>query len=148
MKKITVLLGVVIGITICVILYLFVLRETAKDTPKTIAFIAGTPSHGEGNHVWDQDAQFLKQCLHGAANIESLKIDIHYDGWPQNPDDLDDVDAIVFLSDGFEQHPLKVPERLAKIRKLAKRGIGLAFLHYSIEPPEGAESDFLEWMGG
>jgi type 1 glutamine amidotransferase len=148
MKKITVLLGVVIGITIFVILYLFVLRETAQDTPKMIAFIAGTPSHGEGNHVWDQDAQFLKQCLHGAANIEDLKIDIHYDGWPQNPDDLDDADAIVFLSDGFEHHPLKVPERLSKIRKLARRGVGIAFLHYSIEPPEGAESDFLEWMGG
>ena len=94
------------------------------------------------------DAQFLKQCLHGAANIGSLNIDIHYNGWPQNPRDLDDADAIVFLSDGFEHHPLKAPERLKKIRKLAKLGVGLAFLHYSIDPPEGAESDFLEWMGG
>ena len=148
MKKATILLCAATGISACVILCLFALRGTAKDTPKTIAFISGTPSHGEGNHEWDQDAQFLKQCLHGAANIESLNIDIHYNGWPQNPRDLDDADAIVFLSDGIEHHPLKAPERLKKIRKLAKRGVGLAFLHYSIDPPEGAESDFLEWMGG
>lgn len=148
MKKATILLCAATGIPACLILCLFVLRGTAKDTPKTIAFISGTPSHGEGNHEWDQDAQFLKQCLHGAANIESLNIDIHYNGWPQNPRDLDDADAIVFLSDGIKHHPLKAPERLKKIRKLAKRGIGLAFLHYSIDPPEGAESDFLEWMGG
>ena len=148
MKKNTILLCTVTGIAAFVILYLFMHRKIPIDTPKTIAFIAGTPSHGEGTHVWDQDAQFLKQCLHGAPNIENLKIDIHYDGWPRNQSDLDDADAIVFLSDGFEHHPLKAPERLAKIRKLAKRGVGLAFLHYSIEPPEGAESDFLEWMGG
>ena len=148
MKKATILLCATTGISACVILCLFALRGTAKDTSKTIAFIAGTPSHGEGVHEWDQDAQFLKQCLHGAANIESLNIDIHYNGWPQNPRDLDDADAIVFLSDGVEHHPLKAPERLKKIRKLAKRGVGLAFLHYSIDPPEGAESDFLEWMGG
>ena len=148
MKKITIVLFVAAGITAWVILYLFVFKETAKDTTKTIAFIAGTPSHGEGNHEWEKDAQLLKQCLQEAPGIEDLKIDIYHDGWPQNPSVLDNADAIVFLSDGFEHHPLKVPERLAKIRKLAKQGVGLAFLHYSIEPPEDAESDFLEWMGG
>jgi len=148
MKKATILLCAAIGITACVILCLFALRGNAKHTPKTIAFIAGTPSHGEGDHEWDQDAQFLKQCLDGAANVESLNIDIYYDGWPQNPRDLDNADAIVFFSDGVERHPLKSPERREKIRKLAKRGVGLAFLHYSIDPPEGAASDFMEWMGG
>jgi type 1 glutamine amidotransferase len=131
-----------------VILCFFGLRGIAENTPRKIAFIAGRPSHGEGNHEWDKDAQFLRQCLHGAANVESLNIDIHYDGWPRDPHDLDDADAIVFLSDGFEHHPLKEPERLGKIRELARHGIGLVFLHYSVDPPEGAESDFLEWMGG
>ncbi len=148
MKKITILLCAATGIAAIVIVCLFMHREIPDNTPKTIAFIAGTPSHGEGNHEWDKDAQFLKHCLDGAPGIQDLKIDIHYDGWPKNSSDLDDADAIVFLSDGFEHHPLKEPGRLEKIRKLAKRGAGLAFLHYSIEPPEGAESDFLEWMGG
>ncbi|MGD8501812.1 MAG: ThuA domain-containing protein [Phycisphaerales bacterium] len=148
MKRVALFLCGAVGVLGCIILCLFGLRGAAENAPRKIAFIAGTPSHGEGNHEWDKDAQFLKQCLHGAANVESLNIDIHYDGWPQDPHDLDDADAIVFLSDGFEHHPLKEPERLRKIRELAKQGVGLVFLHYSVDPPEGAESDFLEWMGG
>ena len=122
--------------------------EAGDQTTRRIAFIAGVPSHGEGNHEWDKDAQLLKRCLDGAPEVGSLDIEIHYNGWPKDPGDLDDVDAIVFLTDGFEDHPLKEPERLAKIRELAGKGIGLAFIHYSVHPPPGAEPDFLEWIGG
>ncbi len=116
---------------------------------KKIAFIAGKPSHGEGNHEWDKDALFLKQCLDSAANIEPLDIVIHNDGWPEDASALDDADAVVFLADGHEMHPLKAPERFAKIQELADKGVGLAFLHYCIEPPnQEAEDDFLQWMGG
>ena len=45
-------------------------------------------------------------------------------------------------------HPLVDPGRLAKIRELAKRGVGLAFLHYSIDPPAGGQPDLMAWMGG
>ena len=113
-----------------------------------MVFVAGKPSHGEGTHEWDKDAQFLKQSLEGAVNIEPLAIDIHYDGWPDNPADLDDADAIIFLTDGYQMHPLNEPDRMAKVHELAGRGVGLAFLHYSVEPPEGKEADFIAWMGG
>ena len=122
--------------------------EAADDAPKKIALIAAAASHGEGHHDWDQDAQFLKQCLDEASNVESLVVDIHYDGWPQDPRDLDDVDAIVFLTDGVDLHPLKEPDRRAKIRQLAKKGAGLMFVHYAVDPPEGAGPDLLEWIGG
>lgn len=121
---------------------------SAEAKPKKVVFIAGTPSHGQGNHEWEKDAQFLKQSLNSAANVKPLSIDIHYNGWPENSDALDDADAVVFLSDGREHHPLKEPDRLAKIRELARRGVGLAFLHYAVDPPDGAEADFMEWMGG
>ena len=115
---------------------------------RKVVFIAGKPSHGEGNHEWDKDARFLKQSLEAATNIEPLVIEIHDNGWPENPADLDDADAVVFLTDGYKMHPLNEPGRMAKIHELAGRGIGLAFLHYSVEPPEGREADFIEWMGG
>lgn len=121
---------------------------SAEAKPKKVVFIAGTPSHGQDIHEWEKDAQFLKQSLNLAANIKPLSIDIHYNGWPENSDALDDADAVVFLSDGREHHPLKEPDRLAKIRELARRGVGLAFLHYAVDPPDGAEADFMEWMGG
>ena len=122
--------------------------EPAADGPKKIVLIAAAPSHGEGHHDWDQDAQFIKQCLAEAPNVEDLTIEIHNDGWPKDPRDLDDAGAIVFLTDGAEMSPLKEPGRVAKIDELAKKGVGLMFVHYAVDPPEGAGPKFLEWMGG
>ncbi|MHC4073979.1 MAG: ThuA domain-containing protein, partial [Planctomycetota bacterium] len=122
--------------------------EAAADAPKKIALIAAAASHGEGHHDWDQDALFIKQCLQEAPNVEDLTIEIHNDGWPKNPRDLDSADTIVFLTDGAKEHPLKEPGRIARIDKLAKKGKGLMFVHWAIHPPEGAAPKFLEWIGG
>jgi type 1 glutamine amidotransferase len=119
---------------------------TAKA--KKIAFLAGKPSHGPGNHEWDRVARFVKECLQQATNIEPPQIDVYDNGWPANPAALDDVDAVVFFADGREMHPLAEPGRLAKIRELAKRGTGIMFVHYSIDPPAGAQADLMAWMGG
>jgi type 1 glutamine amidotransferase len=124
------------------------LTPTPTAKPKKIAFLAAKPSHGEGCHGWDQVAGFMKDCLLHATNIEPPQIDIHNDAWPKDESLLDDVDAIVFFADGREHHPLAVPGRIEKIRQLAKQGKGIVFLHYSIDPPEGAMPDFLDWMGG
>ena len=125
--------------------------RSADSGGRKVVLIAGKPSHGEGCHEWEQDAQLLKQALDDAVRqglIKPLRIEIHKNGWPENPAVLDDADAIVFLSDGFADHPLKEPQRAAKIRTLVKRGVGLAFIHYAVEPPEGGGADFLEWIGG
>ena len=124
------------------------LSPVADTKPKKIAFLAGKPSHGEGCHEWNQDAQLVKECLQQATNVEPPQIDIYRNGWPENAAALDDVDAVIFFADGREQHPLAVPGRIEKIRELARRGKGIAFLHYSVDPPEGAFKDFLDWMGG
>ena len=137
------LAGVVLSIHSC--------GRSADPGGRKVVFITSEPSHGEGCHEWEQDAQLLKQALDSAAEqgqIEPLRIDIEKHGWPANPAVLDDADAIVFLSDGFADHPLKEPQRATKIRKLAKRGAGVAFIHYAVEPPEGGEADLLEWIGG
>ncbi|UCD00084.1 MAG: ThuA domain-containing protein [Phycisphaerales bacterium] len=134
------LCGAMVGIASC--------DRSVEPGPRKIAFIAGKPTHGEGSHSWEDVAKLLRQCLLDAPDVEPLQIDIHMNGWPEDPAALDDADAIVFLSDGYKDHPLNELARAAKIRKLAKRGIGLAFLHYAVEPPENGEADFLEWMGG
>ncbi len=132
--------GIIFGVFSCD-------RKPEAHTRKVV-FIAGKPSHGEGNHEWEKDAELLKASLEDAPDIEVLEIDIHYNGWPENPTDLDDADAVVFLTDGYKMHPLNEPGRIAKIHELAGQGVGLAFLHYSVEPPEGREADFIKWMGG
>ena len=124
------------------------LAPVPETRPKRIAFLTAKPSHGEGFHDWDQDAALVKDYLVHARNMDPPQIDTHNDGWPKDDSMLDSVDAVVFFADGREHHPLAVPGRIEKIRELAKRGKGVAFLHYSIDPPEGALPDFLDWMGG
>lgn len=124
------------------------LTPTPESKPKKIAFLAAKPSHGEGCHGWDVDAAFVKDCLLHATNIQPPQIDIYNDAWPKDESVLDDADAVIFFADGREHHPLAVPGRIEKIRELAKKGKGIAFLHYSIDPPPGAMPDFLDWMGG
>ncbi|MEN6577047.1 MAG: ThuA domain-containing protein [Phycisphaerales bacterium] len=124
------------------------LTPTPETKRKKIAFLTAKPSHGEGFHDWDKDAALVKDYLLHARNIDVPQIDIHDDGWPKDASLLDDVDAVVFFADGREHHPLAVPGRIEKIRELAEQGKGIAFLHYSIDPPEGAMPDFLDWMGG
>jgi type 1 glutamine amidotransferase len=115
--------------------------------PKKIAFLAAKPSHGEGCHEWPKYAEFMKQCLL-RANVAPMEIEIYDDAWPKDDSVLDDVDEVVFFADGREHHPLAVPGRIEKIRELAKKGKGIAFLHYSIDPPQGAIQDLLDWTGG
>lgn len=117
-------------------------------TNRKIAFLAGKPSHGETIHGWEIDARFVRQCLLNATNIGPVQIDVYNDGWPQDSAKLDDVDAVIFFADGRDLHPLKDPARAAKIRELAAKGKGLAFLHYSIDPPDGLQEDMKRWMGG
>ena len=92
--------------------------------------------------------EFVKRWLQEATNIEPPQIDIYHDGWPQDASVLDGVDAVVFFADGRKLHPLAVPGRIEKMRELAKKGKGIAFLHYSVDPPEGGFQDLLDWMGG
>ena len=142
------LLGAAAAILVCIVLSGCGRDEPADDGITKIALIAAAPSHGEGFHDWDQDAEFIKQCLDEAPNVGELTIEIHNNGWPKNPRDLDNSDAIVFLTDGAAMSPLKESGRVAKIDKLAKKGKGLMFVHYAVDPPKGAGPKFLQWMGG
>jgi type 1 glutamine amidotransferase len=70
-------------------------------------------------------------------------------GWPADPTAFDNADAIFFFADGGGGHPVVQSNRLAQIDALAKRGVGIACLHYAVEvPKEKGGPEFLNWMGG
>ncbi len=139
----------VVMVVICIVLSGCGRDEPVADDGITkIALIAAAPSHGEGHHDWDQDARFIRQCLLDAPNVGNLTIEVHNNGWPENPRDLDRADAIVFLTDGAAMSPLNEPGRIDKIDELADRGVGLMFVHYAVDPPKGSAPKFLKWMGG
>ena len=113
---------------------------------KKIVLIAGPPSHGPGEHEFRAGCLLLKQCLDKVPDIESV---VYSNGWPTVGNAFDQVDAIVLYMDGGAGHPALADHRLQKLGALMQKGVGLACLHYAVEPTiQKGEKEFLEWIGG
>ncbi len=119
---------------------------SASAPAKKIVLLAGSPSHGPGEHEYNAGCLLLKHCLDGVPAIESV---VYTNGWPDNPAAFKGADAIVLFMDGGAGYPILQDHRLQQIDALMKRGAGLACLHYAVEPtvPRG-EKEFLDWLGG
>jgi type 1 glutamine amidotransferase len=94
----------------------------------------------------------LEKCLDDYAASHALPplvTAVYTGGWPDDPTAFDNADAIFFFADGGKGHPVIQSNRLAQIDALAKRGVGIACLHYGVEvPKEKGGPEFLSWMGG
>jgi len=109
--------------------------------------VAGKPSHGKGEHEFRAGALLLEKCL-DASGLPIVTA-VYGGGWPADPTAFDNADAVFFFADGGAGHPVLKSNRLAQIDALAKRGTGIACLHYAVEvPKEKGGPEFLDWMGG
>jgi hypothetical protein len=122
-------------------------RTKLADGRKKLVLVAGRPSHGPGAHEFRAGCLLLEKCL--AAACPQLVTEVYAGGWPTDPTAFDNADAVFFFADGGGGHPVLQSNRLAQIDALAKRGIGIACLHYAVEvPKEKGGPQFLDWMGG
>jgi type 1 glutamine amidotransferase len=113
---------------------------------KKIILLAGSQSHGPGEHEFNAGCHLLKKCLDTVPNITT---EIHKNGWPADEKAFEGADAIFIYCDGGGGHPFHKPERRAVIEKLMKQGVGLGCAHYAVEIPKGPGGDaFLDWIGG
>jgi type 1 glutamine amidotransferase len=121
------------------------LSVSAAD--KKIVFIAGNPSHGPGEHEHRAGCLLLQSCL---TNVPGITTEVHSNGWPTDLEKaFADASAIIIYCDGGGGHPLLKGERLKTIGELMKKGVGLACLHYGVEPTkEKGQAEFLDWIGG
>jgi type 1 glutamine amidotransferase len=121
----------------------------AATAGKKIVFLAGGASHGHGQHAWPDGANLLKHCLDTSANVKGVTTEVYLNGWPTSPEALDGAAAIVLLSDGNGAHPFfKDKAREEKIDALMARGVGLACIHYAVDPPNEGDEPMLRWIGG
>ncbi len=132
----------------------FVSCNSSKDSAKNessgkqknkIVFIAGSASHGTGEHEYRGGCRLLAKLLNeNANNIEAVV----YDGkWPDDPTAFDDAKTIVIYADGGEGHMI-IPH-MQEMDKLMKKGVGLVLLHYAVEIPKGELGNYyLNWVGG
>ena len=113
---------------------------------KKIVMVAGTPSHGKGDHEFNAGTWLFKKVLDQQPTVLAVP---YYNGWPKDPSAFDNADAIVFYADGGNGHPAIQGDRLALINKLAQDGVGIACLHYGVEvPKDRGGPEFLDWIGG
>lgn len=122
------------------------LATTVSAADKKIIFIAGKPSHGPGQHEHRAGCLLLQSCLKDVPGVTSV---VCTNGWPTDEKVFDGAAAVVVYCDGGKGHPLLQGERLKTIGALMDKGVGLACLHYAVEPTkESGQKEFLDWMGG
>jgi type 1 glutamine amidotransferase len=113
----------------------------AADTAKVV-LVAGTPSHGKGDHEFNAGCKLLAKCLSQVPVVVT-------GGWPKDESVFDGARTLVFFMDGGGNHPMIQKDRLETLQKLMDKGVGLVCLHYAVEVPKGKPGDkFLDWIGG
>ncbi|MCX8090690.1 MAG: ThuA domain-containing protein [Verrucomicrobiae bacterium] len=114
---------------------------------KKIVFLAGAPSHPPREHEHRAGCLLLQACL---ANVRGVTSVVYSNGWPEDAQSaFADAAAIIIYCDGGRGHPFLQGERLQVVGELMKKGVGLACLHYAVEPTrEKGQKEFLDWIGG
>jgi hypothetical protein len=121
-------------------------RAADPAKPRKLVMIAGTPSHGPGDHEFNAGVQLLAKCLAGLSGLEAAVVQ---NGYPKDDSILDTADAILCYADGGAGHPLIRGQRLKRIGDLMAKGVGLMCAHYAVEVPKDLGGpEFKEWIGG
>src|SRR5688500_4575187 len=91
---------------------------TLAAAEKKIVLLAGSASHGSGEHEFNAGCNLLLKCLKEVAGVRA---EVHVNGWPNDEKVLHDADAIFLYSDGGNGHPFNRPERREVLGKLIKK---------------------------
>lgn len=125
--------------------------------PRKIVLIAGRKSHGpEGNRIHDYpwSVKLLKVLFDHSNVREKVRVETHFDGWPEEERTLEDADTMVFISDGrdgdkFEEAPhFSSDARTAVVERQIQRGCGFVTFHFSTFASETNRPRILNWNGG
>ena len=147
-RRITQQFSIVLVATIAVLAALPLHATNQENAHRKILLIAGSKSKGPGMHEYAKTARLLKVLL-DRAGLKNVETEVVYNGWPNNPADLDTADTIVFVSDGMQWVPWSFsPERVAAIQKQIDRGCGFMSYHFATYIPYKFQKQGLAWNGG
>jgi type 1 glutamine amidotransferase len=113
---------------------------------KKIVLIAGSASHGSGEHEFKAGCLLLEKCLQTTPGVKPVVV---LGGWPKDESIFNGAAAVMIYADGGGGHPAIQGDHLRTLGRLMDKGVGLACLHYAVEvPAEKGGSEFLKWIGG
>ena len=112
-------------------------------TADDIVFLAGGRSHGPGEHEFNAGCLLLAKALNEQSGL-GVKATV-IQGWPKDESVLDGIKALVIYADGTSV----VSKGWDKVDALAKKGVGIMFMHYAVHPtPAEGEKYYRPWIGG
>jgi hypothetical protein len=122
-------------------------KRLKLEDRKKIVLVAGPRSHGYGSHEHNAGCLLLAKLLNENPDTVGIQAAVYTNGWPKDPTAFDNADAIAFYCDGGDGHV--VMPHLDEVDQLAKKGVGIACLHYGVEVPKGKPGEYLlDWIGG
>lgn len=124
------------------------IKRLPLEGMKKIILIAGSPSHGPGDHEHNAGVALWKHWLDKVPGILAAAY-LECEGWPRDPSAFDNADAAVFFVDGGDGNPIIQGSRLKMLGDFLARGKGMAAVHYTVEVPKNhGGQEFISWIGG
>jgi type 1 glutamine amidotransferase len=111
---------------------------------KRVVFLPGRQSHGWSGHAYTADSKLLAGILN--RNVPTVEAVVIEGGWPRDMGVLADAAAIVIGCDGNSL--IGSETNWKALGDLAGKGVGIAFLHYSLDPGKRYGQYLLDWIGG
>jgi type 1 glutamine amidotransferase len=119
-------------------------RARPPQHPRRVLLVAGADSHGYGTHAHHAGCALLADRL---SAVDGVRATVRRDDWADDERALDGTDAVVFYGDGGADHP--AASRADLVDALARRGVGIGFLHYALVPPDERWYPRMRaWIGG
>ncbi|MCX5644102.1 MAG: ThuA domain-containing protein [Phycisphaerae bacterium] len=138
---------VIIAALLCTLICLHPTQVRAGEATaakKKIVFIPGPQSHGWTGHAYTADCKLLAAIL--KENVPAVEAVVLEGGWPKDLKVLDGAAAIVIACDG--NNLLRSESNWKALDEIAKKGIGIAYLHYALDPGKEFGKYLLNWIGG
>ncbi|MBN2138754.1 MAG: DUF1080 domain-containing protein [Sedimentisphaerales bacterium] len=121
------------------------LKRLKMAGKKKIVLVSGGPSHGYNAHEHNAGNILLAKWLN--EYVPGIFAAVYTNGWPKDPTAFDNADAISMFCDGGGGH-VAMPH-LDEVDAMAKKGMGIACMHYGVEIPKGRPGNsMLGWTGG
>ena len=121
-----------------------VLSAGAAD--KKIVLLAGSPSHGPGEHEYRAGSLLFQKCL---ASVPGVNVIVVSNDWPKDEKILEGADAIVMFCTGAGGHPAVQGQRRQTLDALIQKGCGFGTMHFGVEVEKNkGGAEFLRWQGG
>jgi type 1 glutamine amidotransferase len=134
----------VVALALLMLASVFVTAAQAAEGKKKVVFLPGRQSHGWSGHAYTADCKLLAKVLNEKApGVEALVLE---GGWPNDLQVLDDAAAIVIACDG--NGLVGAESNWKALSELAKKGKGIAFIHYSLDPGNTPGQYVKDLVGG